>query len=303
MVMQGNALGGSVDTRRLSEFLKLCESMNFTRAARELHLSQSALSKHVSQIEDELGAPLILRSTHDAVLTPEGELVRDRFERIAADYDELLRAVGEMQAGMTGRLRIGFIYYGGMECMRPGLARFAEAHPGVKLDLVSLQPHAIIAGLKSGELDAGLLMEVPALASEGFPFAPVGSRKLAVIMSRDNALSEEEALDPHDLEGAQIVMLDADEEYNNTIRSLLTSAGITSWNEVRCPQIDLYQLAVAGSNAVFPATADVPVPADGSLVSIPVGDPPFTIPIGLHYRMDGASGALIAFVGAMRSDR
>ena len=41
----------------MRELLKLCESMNFTRTSRELHLSQSALSKHVPQIEDELGAP------------------------------------------------------------------------------------------------------------------------------------------------------------------------------------------------------------------------------------------------------
>ena len=284
----------------MEEFLKLCESMNFTRAARELHLSQSALSKHVSQIEEEIGAALILRSTHEAVLTQEGELTRERFERIVADYGELVRDVGEMQAGMTGRLRVGFIYYGGMECMRPGLSRFVEAHPGVKLDLVSLQPHAIIAGLRSGDLDAGLLMEVPSLASEGFPFARVGSRKLAVIMSKDNPLAEEGALDPSDLEGAHIVMLDADEEYNDTVRSLLKGAGVTSWDEVRCPQIDLFPLAVS-DDAVFPATSDVPIPTDGTLASVPVGDPPFTIPVGLHYRLDGAGGALTALVGALRS--
>ena len=291
-----------MDTRRMVEYLKLCENMNFTRAARDLHLSQSALSKHISQIEDELGATLILRSTHDAVLTPEGELVRDRFERIAADYETLVHDVGQMQAGMTGKLRVGFIYYGGMECMRSGLARFAEAHPGVKLDLVSLQPHAIIAGLRSGELDAGLLMEVPALASEGFPFVPVGSRKLAAIMSGDNPLAGESVLDPASFEGARIVVLDADEEYNDAMKKFLANAGVTTWEEVRCPQIDLYPLAVADGSAVFPATADMPVPADGSIVSVPVGEPPFTIPVGLHYRLDGASGALMAFVGALRAE-
>lgn len=283
----------------MEEFLKLCESMNFTRAAQELHLSQSALSKHVSQIEEEIGATLILRSTHEAVLTQEGELARERFERIVADYGELVRHVGEMQAGMTGRLHVGFIYYGGMECMQPGISRFVEAHPGVKLDLVSLQPHDIIAGLHSGDLDAGLLMEVPSLASEGFPFARVGSRKLAVIMSKDNPLAEEDALDTSDLEGAHIVMLDADEEYNDTVRNLLKGAGVASWDEVRCPQIDLFPLAVA-DDAVFPATSDVPLPADGTLASVPMGDPPFTIPVGLHYRLDGA-GALTAFVDALRS--
>ncbi|HAM15624.1 MAG TPA: hypothetical protein DCP91_07175 [Eggerthellaceae bacterium] len=285
----------------MAEYLKLCESMNFTRAARELHLSQSALSKHVSQIEDELGAALILRSTHDAVLTPEGELVRERLESILGDFDRLVRDVGEMQAGMTGRLRVGFVYYGGMECMRPGLARFAEARPGVSLDLVSLQPHDIIERLRSGELDAGLLMEVPALASEGFPFVPVGSRKLAAIMAAGNPLVGEDAIDPASLEGARIAVLDADEEYNDAMRSFLANVGVSTWEEVRCPQIDLYPLAVADSDVVFPGTADMPVPADGSLVSVPVGDPPFTIPVGLHYRMDGASGALVAFVGALRS--
>ena len=95
-------------------------------------------------------------------------------------------------------------------------------------------------------------------------------------------------------------MLDADEEYNDTVRSLLKGAGVASWDEVRCPQIDLFPLAVS-DDAVFPATSDVPIPPDGTQASVPVGDPPFTIPVGLHYRLDGAGGALTALVGALRS--
>ena len=244
---------------------------------------------------------LIARSTHDAALTPVGELVRAHFERIVSEYGSLELEVGELQAGMMGRVRIGFIYYGGMEAMRPGLARFAQAHPGVELELSSLQPHAIIEKLGSGELDAGLLMEVPALASKGFPFVPVGSRRLAAIMSNGNALAEEEALDPVDLEGASIVMLDADEEYNDAMRGALSSCGVRSWDEVRCPQIDLHPLAVADGRSLFLTTADVPVPTDGSLVSVPVGNPPLHLTVGLHYRLDGADGALAALVGAVRA--
>ena len=69
-----------MDIKRMREYVKLCETFNFTKAAQELCLSQSTLPKHVSQIEDELESQLIVRSTHEAALTAEGELTRSAFE-------------------------------------------------------------------------------------------------------------------------------------------------------------------------------------------------------------------------------
>lgn len=98
----------------------------------------------------------------------------------------------------------------------------------------------------------------------------MGARKLAAIVSGDSALAEE-AIDPSSLEGASIVMLDADEEYNDAVRAALSACGVRSWDEARCLQIDLHPLAVADGRAVFLTTADVPAPVDGSHASIPVG--------------------------------
>ena len=290
-----------MDIDRMREYVKLCETLNFTKAAKDLFISQSTLSKHISQTEDEVGAPLILRSTHDAELTKEGELVRERFERLLGDYDGLLREVAELRDGLTGGLRVGFIYYGGMSYMREGLDRFYTSYPNVHIDFVSQQPHDTIAGLRSGDLDVGLIPQTPALEEEGFSFVPVHECKLYAFVSTKGRFAGRKAVAPKDLEGARIVMLDADEDYNDAVCSALLAAGVESFEECRCPQIDLYSMAVQRNDAVFLSTGHVPVAPGEPVMALPVQNPTLTMMVGLHYRHDDMTGALRVCVGSFKA--
>ena len=287
-----------MDIDRMREYVKLCETLNFTRAAKELFLSQSTLSKHVSQTEEEIGAPLILRSTHDAELTREGELVRDRFEQLVGEYDTLLREVGELRDGVIGSLRVGFIYYGGMSYMREGLDRFYASYPNVRIDFVSQQPHDTIAGLRDASLDVGLIPECSALESEGFSFVPVHECKLYAFVSSEGRFAGRQNIAPSDLEGSRVVMLDADEDYNDAVCSALLAAGVESFGEVRCPQVDLYAMPVMREDAVFISSGHVPVAPGDPVLALPIVNPEVTLPVGLHYRRDNLTSAARVFVGS-----
>ena len=290
-----------MDIDRMREYVKLCETLNFTKAAKDLFISQSTLSKHISQTEDEVGAPLILRSTHDAELTKEGELVRERFERMLDDYDALLGEVAELRDGVTGSLRVGFIYYGGMSYMREGLDRFYANYPNVRIEFVSQQPHDTIAGLRNGTLDVGLIPECASLEDEGFSFVPVHECKLYAFVSSEGRYAGRQSVAPADLSGAKIVMLDADEDYNDAICAALLSAGVESFEECRCPQIDLYAMTVMRDDAVFISSGHVPVTPGDPVVALPIVDTDITLPVGFHYRHDDMTGALRVFIGSFSS--
>lgn len=88
-----------MELEKIREFATLGESLQFTRAARELHISQSSLSRHVQELEDEVGTPLILRGTNGGrnTLTPAGMRFLALVVPWLAEYDAILdecRAIG-----------------------------------------------------------------------------------------------------------------------------------------------------------------------------------------------------------------
>lgn len=286
-----------MDIEKMREYVKLCETLNFTRTAKELFLSQSTLSKHILQVEEELGSQLILRSTHDVSLTAEGKLVLERFARIVADYDICTRDLAELRDGITGRIRVGFIYYGGMSYMREGLDRFFKSYSNVKVDFVSQQPQDTIAGLRSGELDAGLVYRAKSLSGPEFAFVPVHECKLYAFVRDRSELAERQAIVPSDLNGREVLMLESDPEYNDGIRALLDACDVRHGGEAWCPQVDEYQRSLVNSDAVFLCTGHMPhYPGDG-IVMLPMEDSRCVLEVGLFARRDNMTGALAAFLG------
>ncbi|MGI6217710.1 MAG: LysR family transcriptional regulator, partial [Coriobacteriales bacterium] len=146
-----------MDIQMMREFVRLAETLNFTKTAKEFYISQSTLSRHLLAMESELGATLLLRSTHEVELTEAGKAAYRYLKGISESYDEMGREVTAVTAGATGSFALGFLYYGGMSYMRDGLEKFASTYPNVRIRFLSQQPYQIFESLESGEEDVGLV--------------------------------------------------------------------------------------------------------------------------------------------------
>ena len=78
-----------LDSRQLRAFVTLARTGSFTRAAKELYLTQSAVSRQIRSLEEELGATLFLRGTRHVELTPDGKLLQTAVESILGDGKQL----------------------------------------------------------------------------------------------------------------------------------------------------------------------------------------------------------------------
>ena len=187
-----------MELRHLEHFVAVAEERNFTRAARRVHLVQSALSVSVRSLERELGTRLFERTTREVELTDAGQLLLPEARRTLEAAASAQAAVLDAQAGLRGTLRLGMMQMTGLVDVGSMIARFHRERP-----LVSIQPRstaggsaAIIRQIRAGLLDAAFVaasgqaqsgLTVTTLASEPVLLAcPPGhplARRAAVSVS------------------------------------------------------------------------------------------------------------------------
>ena len=157
-----------MDLRQLQYFLQIAETGSVREAASRVRVAQSALSRHVRALEDELGVALFDRHARGVSLTPAGTRLRDRASDILHRVEETraeLMAEGERP---TGTAAIGTsaatsrLLYGRLA------ERFHKDYPGVTLSLVEGVPYILLEGLDTGRLDLAILVNPEPRASLEF---------------------------------------------------------------------------------------------------------------------------------------
>lgn len=140
-----------LDPLLLRTFVTVVDEDGFSRAAARLNLTQSAVSGHLRRLEEQLGKPLIRRTTRSLELTPDGE-------RLIAYARAILALNRDALADLTrtpfrGRIRIGVSEdFADLRTMCV-LHAFASSHPEVEIDVQMAIPGALLPSLRDGSLD------------------------------------------------------------------------------------------------------------------------------------------------------
>jgi LysR family transcriptional regulator, transcriptional activator of the cysJI operon len=177
-----------MDARRLEAFQAVARHRSFTRAALELHLSQSAVSQQIAALETELGGPLFDRSQRRVRLTPAGAALLDRVDAILAGLAQARRAVAAARGAVEGDLRVSASRTVGTYLLPRPLAAIGRRHPGLRLRVTISNSERVVAALLAGAADvafvedevehAGITVE-PLLEDELVVVAPAGHRLAA----------------------------------------------------------------------------------------------------------------------------
>ena len=152
-------------------FYEVAKAGNISRAAKELYISQPAISKSISKLEDSLGLSLFTRSSRGVQLTCEGEVlfehVREAFEALDRGEQELKR----IQEFDIGHLRIGVSNTLCKYILLPYLKTFVDQYPHMRVTIESQATAQTLARLEQQKIDLGLVAE-PSLKKE-LSFIPV----------------------------------------------------------------------------------------------------------------------------------
>ena len=143
-----------MNLRHLEHWLALAETGSFSRAAEKLHITQSALSRSIQALEEELGGPLVDRVGKKNELTPLGRSVLERARRIVHEARELKQGATLLQRGGLGTLRVGLGSGPGAMLMTPWLVYMAEHHPTVQVTVSRGSTELQLTQLRDRQLDA-----------------------------------------------------------------------------------------------------------------------------------------------------
>ena len=146
-----------MDLRQLEILQAIAETGSFTACGRKLHVSQSAISRQILLLEDELGEPLFLRVGRQVRMTPAAESLVQLGKRVFLDVRETVGAITDRTRELRGTLRLS----GGMTvCLYvfpPLLKHLRRVHPQLDVRLTVAMAGHSVQEIRAGRVDAGLL--------------------------------------------------------------------------------------------------------------------------------------------------
>ncbi len=159
-----------MEIRQLRTFQTIAETRSFTRAARQVHLTQAAVSAQIKALETELGTPLFSRVNKKVFLTEAGELLLSQAQKLLRLHDETIFALTEIAQAERGRLRLGTASTMASIYPLPKiLAELKRLHPKAQVTVFRSTSADIAGRIVGGELDCGLVslpVEAPDLRAE-----------------------------------------------------------------------------------------------------------------------------------------
>ncbi|MFJ5996603.1 LysR family transcriptional regulator [Streptomyces sp. NPDC092370] len=172
---------------RLAYFAGVARTEHVTRAAQEMNVPQSTLSRSMARLEQDLGVALFARHGRTVSLTPAGRTFLTSVERALAEVE---RAVEEVRADAdptTGKVAFGFLHTMGAETVPGLLHAFRADHPRVRFSLVQNYGEAMLERLRAGELDLCLTSPVP--DAPDLVARRLDEQKLCLVVPADHSLA------------------------------------------------------------------------------------------------------------------
>lgn len=194
--------------RQLRVFQAVALHSSFTRAGDQIGLTQPAVSRCVTDLEQHLGIKLLDRTTREVVLTEAGRSLAVRLARVLEDLDSVLLDVRGLATQRQGRVRVASSPTLSANLLPECIARCRQEHPGLELLLLDRMQHDALASVLSGEVDFGVVIEPEPGRSEELHAEPILSEPFCLVCPPTHRLASQRSVRWAALVGEPLVLLD-----------------------------------------------------------------------------------------------
>lgn len=196
----------AMNLRDLRYLVALADEQHFGRAAARCHVSQPTLSAQVRKLEDYLGVQLVERQPRRVTLTEAGSRVVERARRLLLEADAIVELAKSDRDPLAGSLKVALIPTVGPYLLPHVARRLRRDLPRLKLMLYEYQTEPLLAKLRSGEIDVGILA-LP-VSQDGLETRLLYEEPFTVAVPAGHALAARDRLKLEDLKGETLLLLE-----------------------------------------------------------------------------------------------
>lgn len=268
-------MSGTFELRHLRAFVAVAEELNFSRAARKLHLAQQALSAQVRQLEHDLGVQLFYRTTRKVELTQAGRTLLSHALPILTSVATATQQTRRAYSGESGQLSIAYTTTVAVEALPKIILEIRRSHPDLKLQTCEMWQADSVTAVNEGRFDVGLA-RCPSLRGD-LQCISIRDEPLGIIIGTSNHLVAHDLIHISDL---------ANETLTIWPRSLSPGFYDRVVETLRAHSFNgsIHEFENLGSDVLFSDTAAKQEVASGQAFSVSFYHQYFPVPDGFAWR-------------------
>ncbi|MGB3289286.1 MAG: LysR substrate-binding domain-containing protein [Burkholderiaceae bacterium] len=213
-----------LEIRHLETLCAIRDAGSLQEAAERLHVTQSALSHQLRDLEVRLKTPLLNRRTRPARLTTAGLRILALADQVLPQVKATERELQRLAAGRTGRLHVAIDCHSCFQWLLPALDAFRHSWPDVELDLSAAFSFAPLPALLRGDLDVVVTSDPQAI--EAIEYLPLFRYELMLAVAAANPLAQYKYIEPYQLADQVLITYPVERQRLDVFTVFLDPAGV-----------------------------------------------------------------------------
>ncbi len=261
-----------IEIKHLRTLASLRDTGSLTATATSLHLTQSALSHQIKDLEARIGGQLFIRKTRPVKFTSEGLLILKLADEVLPKIAKTENEIASLKEDVNGRLHMAIECHSCFQWLMPALKEYQFAWPSVGLDFSSGFGFEPIPALQAGELDLVITSDIQPRAE--IHYEPLFDFEMRLITSTTHPLSDKDFIEPEDLASETMLSYPVQKQRLDIVKHFLQPKGVEplKWKQAD-NTLMLVQMVSAGLGvAALPNWAISEFSRQGLITSKPLGD-------------------------------
>ncbi|MDN3610307.1 HTH-type transcriptional regulator MetR [Vibrio ostreicida] len=260
-----------IELKHLKTLSTLRNTGSLTATATHLHLTQSALSHQLKDLESRIGAPLFLRKTRPVRFTSEGDILLRLADEVLPQIARSENELASLKEDVNGRLHMAIECHSCFQWLMPALREYQVAWPSVTLDFSSGFGFEPLPALLNGELDLVITSDIQPRSE--VHYEPLFDFEMRLVTATNHRLASKTSIEPQDLQSETMLSYPVQKNRLDVVKHFLQPAGIepAKWKQAD-NTLMLVQMVSAGLGvAALPNWAISEFSRQGLITSLSFG--------------------------------
>ncbi|QFT36013.1 MULTISPECIES: HTH-type transcriptional regulator MetR [unclassified Vibrio] len=261
-----------IELKHLKTLATLRDTGSLTATATTLHLTQSALSHQIKDLEARIGGQLFLRKTRPVRFTSEGEILLNLADQVLPRLARAENELASLKEDVNGRLHMAIECHSCFQWLMPALREYQVAWPSVTLDFSSGFGFEPLPALMSGELDLVITSDIQPRSE--VHYEPLFDFEMRLVTATNHPLAANTSVEPSDLENETMLSYPVQKNRLDVVKHFLHPAGIepAKWKQADNTLMLVQMVSASLGVAALPNWAISEFSRQGLITSISLGD-------------------------------